>query len=335
MKNKIIKILILIFCLLLFIGLITGGIILFNDQFGHNIPPLTKKEPYKVLGELNKEKISIGEPFTYTVTLYKTKGIPVKLNKFDIEKDKEKFKNLKINDIKEKHFTAKSGSIEIIKNIYFLQPTDTDEAVIPAVSVSSNKEKYHLQPIKILAESVLKNPDEMKDIHDIKPLDKFFIFNLWYVIIPLIAILILALLAYFILKHKAVFIEEVDEHEYKPPHLVAYEELSKLKKIELNTYEDYKIFYTHLSEIFRKYLEGRFNIQAMERTTEEINADLIKIKFNLKTRNLAKAILSKSDMVKFAKDLPTKEIAYSSLEKAYYFVDTTKQEYQSNFEKEE
>ena len=52
--------------------------------------------------------------------------------------------------------------------------------------------------------------------------------------------------------------------------LLLMKNLPLLKRMELKTQEDYKIFYTKLSEIFRIYLEGRFKIQAIEKTSEEI-----------------------------------------------------------------
>ena len=55
------------------------------------------------MARLAKKKIDIGEPFTYTVTLFKLKDTKVNLDKKDIKKDKNRtsLKNLNIIDVKE------------------------------------------------------------------------------------------------------------------------------------------------------------------------------------------------------------------------------------------
>ncbi|MEW5820796.1 MAG: BatD family protein [Cyanobacteriota bacterium] len=332
MKKIIIGIIITILTLAL---LIAGGYALYNigmDQFGYNVPELTKDKPYNLSAQLSKEQVDIGEPFTYTVKLYKLKDADVKLEKYDIKKDKEKFKNINPYNLEEEVKVVRNKSVEIITQKYYLQPEDNENVEIPAIIAKASGKEIKLDPVKLKPKSVLNTANPMKDIHDIKPIDKFMILKWWYFVAPIAAILFLALFIFIVYKLLTRPKEINKEELLLPPHLLAYKELEELKKIDLKSYEDYKLFYSGLSEILRKYLEGRFNIKAIEKTSEEINVELIRIKFNLNTRNLAKQILRQSDMVKFAKHHPSKETALSSLEKTYEFVDTTKLELEVNFD---
>lgn len=319
-------------CILIILGI--AGYFGYNyyieNQNSYKTPELTRENPFKLLGQINKKTIDIGEPFEYVVTLFKRNDTTVILNKKDIKKNAKDFKNLIINDFKED--IKKNKDTTIIKHTYFLQPKDTQGIQIPAIKAFSSKIKQVLGPINVKINTTLDPKNEMKDIHDIKPLERSLIINLWYIFVPLITLIITILAILWIIKiiksPKKVKTIEI----YKPPHIIALEDLAKLKMMELKTPEDYKEFYTILSEVFRRYLEGRFKVQAIEKTSEEILAELIKIQFNMHTRNQAKSILKQSDMVKFAKVIPTREMANAALEKTYQFVDMTKQDYLTDFE---
>ena len=67
--------------------------------------------------------------------------------------------------------------------------------------------------------------------------------------------------------------KRAEEPAYIPPrpaHEIAMEKLASLEQSGWLDKEDYKTYQSELTYILREYLEGRFNIQAMESTTAEI-----------------------------------------------------------------
>ena len=80
-------------------------------------------------------------------------------------------------------------------------------------------------------------------------------------------------------------------------------ELEKLKKINYIEEKKYKLFYTTLSNLFREYLEFRFNIQALESTSDDL---ILKLKKDKITQNWMLEFINESDLVKFAKYMPNK-----------------------------
>jgi hypothetical protein len=110
-----------------------------------------------------------------------------------------------------------------------------------------------------------------------------------------------------------------------PPHVIALQELDKLKSEELWQHEKVKDYYTRLTDILRVYLEDRFAIAAMEQTTFEI---LYEIKnredqIDQKTVKELKEILELADFVKFAKLTPLPDENHKMLANAYQFVKET------------
>lgn len=99
-----------------------------------------------------------------------------------------------------------------------------------------------------------------------------------------------------------------EEEEVKPqiPAIVtAREKMAQLKESNLWQSGKYKDYYTDLTGIAREYLEGQFNIDAIEMTSDEILDEVRKIQLdNLIFSKLQNTLIT-SDLVKFAKAIPS------------------------------
>lgn len=111
----------------------------------------------------------------------------------------------------------------------------------------------------------------------------------------------------------------------KSAHEIAYDELARLKLLDLPQKGLIKEYYTGLSDIVRHYLEMRFALRAPEMTTEEflsVLRDSPELKSEHKT--LLRNFLGHCDMVKFAKYGPTQLEMLDSFRSAENLVDQTK-----------
>ncbi len=111
----------------------------------------------------------------------------------------------------------------------------------------------------------------------------------------------------------------------EPSHLTALRELGRLKEEQLWQKGEIKEYYSRLSEILRRYIDGRFGISSPELTTDE-TVRMLQRAAVLRQSEMAviKEILSVSDMVKFAKYLPLAEIHDNAFESSLRFVELTK-----------
>jgi hypothetical protein len=113
----------------------------------------------------------------------------------------------------------------------------------------------------------------------------------------------------------------------KPPHIIAYEALDYLRHSSLLLDGKIKEYFIELSDIVRRYVEGRFRLRAPEMTTEEFLV-IARDNNELSTghKGLLKDFMSKSDLVKFAKYGPTEKEIDEAFGSAKRLVDQTKQE---------
>ncbi len=112
----------------------------------------------------------------------------------------------------------------------------------------------------------------------------------------------------------------------EPAHIIALRELDRIKEEKLWQKDKIKEYYSDVTEVLRVYIEDRFEIPAMEQTSNEIltsiqrNRNLI----NDRTLNYLTQILPLADLVKFAKYYPLPDDHSIVLANAYLFVNETK-----------
>ena len=95
----------------------------------------------------------------------------------------------------------------------------------------------------------------------------------------------------------------------RPAHEVALDALDALERSELLVEGRVKDFHVALSEIARRYVEGRFQVRALEMTTREIRAGLAASSAPSAFAAGLGPVLDRCDLVKFAKVRPSADTA--------------------------
>lgn len=153
-------------------------------------------------------------------------------------------------------------------------------------------------------------------------------------VIPYIlgAILILAILffIFYAIKrkknNKPLFV--IPKKPKEPAHIIALRELDRIKNEKIWQQGKTKQYYSEVTETLRKYIEDRFEIQAMEQTSDETIESFRAQKGLLKDKtfgNLSQ-ILKLADLVKFAKYQTSPDDNNMTLVNAYFFINDTKPE---------
>jgi len=112
----------------------------------------------------------------------------------------------------------------------------------------------------------------------------------------------------------------------EPAHIIALRELDKIKEEKIWQQGKTKLYYSELTNVLRQYIENRFEIKAMEMTTDETIA-AFKYRRSLvdeKTFENLKKILTNADLVKFAKLEPLPDENNLVLVDSYFFINQTK-----------
>ena len=151
-----------------------------------------------------------------------------------------------------------------------------------------------------------------------------------YVIYSAIAIIVLALMLYLLLPVLKRYIaqrgEVVKPKPKMPPHIVAIKALEELKNRKLCENGKHKSYYTSLVSILKVYIDGRWDISVLDKTSAETMVALRDVELPRECRSNLIAILETADFVKFAKVVPEAETNEELFIKAYYFVENTKAE---------
>jgi len=111
-----------------------------------------------------------------------------------------------------------------------------------------------------------------------------------------------------------------------PPHVVAMNGLENLKGKKLWQAGKVKDYYTELTDILRNYIEDRYDVTAVEMTTEEILEGLKNTDAPKKSVDQLARTLVLADLVKFAKENPQPLDNDISMNSSIEFVKTTRSE---------
>lgn len=111
-----------------------------------------------------------------------------------------------------------------------------------------------------------------------------------------------------------------------PPHILALQQLDKVKAEAIWKEGKIKEYYSAISDSVRLYIEGRFGVQALELTTAEIVRAFRSQVVDPHSKEKLQQMLMLSDLVKFAKQTPIEQENLLVLQHAYDFVNGTKRE---------
>ena len=174
------------------------------------------------------------------------------------------------------------------------------------------------------------DPQKFCAMKDVEDPEFVFLDYIWYFIIPLliIALAVAAWLGWrYYKRHKKDVPIAMPKAKPLPPHVVAMQALDTLAEKKLWQSGKNKQFHTELTDILRRYIEDRFNVPAMEKTTDEILDELYELAQSQKASlvNL-KQVLTMADLVKFAKYEPYADENQLSFMNSKMFVEQTKVE---------
>ncbi len=279
-----------------------------------------KAQAPKITASLDRYEIEVGEQVKLQLIAEYAPDMQVQFPLLKL--DSELIEVAEIGDID-------SASLEsgLIRNLQVIrvQAWDTGQYVIPSMRFSyinpdkNIKGQFATEELTFFVTSPLENalptPNpqdsaavagaDIRDIKGIKDVPFTWRDAIPYLLMALVALLILGGLYYWWRKRKQ---KEASAAAYIPPprpaHEVAFEKLQFLEGEKYWQQGEVKKYYSELTNIVREYLEGRYNILALESTTDEILQDLKEEEFEGELWNKLKDMLQTADLVKFAKAKP-------------------------------
>lgn len=276
-----------------------------------------------VSASTDTSEYKVGDYIKYSLELKYDKNIKV-----FIPSVKDSVKNLEfIQALEPKKNEVNDKILE--KYTFIFSKYDSSQVVIPSYKIyytiggDTSKNYLAVNPVTIVVKTLQVNQQE--DIRDVKepvklPLD-------WLIItLILLGVLLVLAAGYFAFRYyqkKKMGKEFVAPVIIIRPHEIALKELNVLKDKKLWQNGFVKEYHSELTEIVRKYFEGRFNFNALEQTSAEILASLDEIEDGKSIIKIADGFFSNADLVKFAKFQPMPMVNDEMMNQAYQIVNDT------------
>ncbi len=208
--------------------------------------------------------------------------------------------------------TLRENSKLTLLKTYALTQFDSGSYNLPQQKILINEKTFTTDSLRIYVNTIPVDTiaQQLYDIKDLINVDKSSTIP-WVLIVSIILGLgvIAGLLYWFVWRKKKLTDEE--KVALLPPYDRAMLELKKLENSKYLIQDEYKQYYSELTDIVRSYLEEDVHISALESTTDQLieKLEMLKDAGNLKldtdTIYQFKKILQTSDLVKFAKSKPS------------------------------
>jgi len=187
-------------------------------------------------------------------------------------------------------------------------------------SGSASSDSLFINVKSLLAEAGADTVDirDLKAQYSVPPQRSIF-----YVIAG--AAVILAALAWYILRRRRRKIAALIE-DTRTVWERAFDELTALRNSNCLAEQQWREWYFSLTEIYRRYLDGRYGVETLEATTTEVKLILPSLPLGPAERETTVKFLDLADLVKFARLVPPPDRPQRDFDWVWQFVEQTKLE---------
>lgn len=287
---------------------------------GHTVFGADGPAEVMVSAWVDKPSATIGEVIHFTISVEFVAGYSIAFPDMGYDIDGLGVKKEEISVPKKLSMSRYRIEANYMLETFVAGPYIISPKKITAVNESGVSVALETPQIFVEIRSFLGDKDE--DIRDIKPL--FYGKNrIWLYVLAALLIFAAALGLVIIFKVRRKKIK--GSVRTIPLHEIALRELSEVRSKELLSKGFFKEFYTRVSDILRRYIEGRFSIKATEQTTEEFLDDVLtKDVMSHYNKLRLQEFLSECDLVKFARYAPGSSEADRIFGIAYDFIQEAK-----------
>lgn len=266
------------------------------------------KDGFAAKATLSEDTLNVGDVITLTMTARHAPGSTVTFP--DIGSRKEVI----VRGTASETSTPADGVLETEKTVRLtsLRPGNwllTTNPVVCSFSDGSKKAQA-LPAITLHVESTL-SADNAKTLSDIHAAPKELKTILWVVLLIAVMALLAGLITLWLVKRPKT---QAAAAPVIPPHMLARNALAELKNSDWIP----EPFFVQLSQILRTYLEGRFELNAPECTTEELTQKLAD-----EHRDVLATVFEQSDLVKFARADAQHDVMQTAFDTVENFISQT------------
>ncbi|MBO4328448.1 MAG: hypothetical protein J5831_03435 [Bacteroidales bacterium] len=262
----------------------------------------------EVSAKVQDSNVAVGKPFSLDLTMKVPYGYYVEWNDFARDTLSGQIDILKRGEVVR---TADADSNVIVQQELTLMTFDTGAVQVPSVDLlyarsadDPMRMKAYTDPVDLYVTTI--TVDTTQAFRPVvppvaKPVSMKELFP-WLLGLLLLVLAGIGLWLYLRRRQPKV---DADGQPVKgpviPPYNKAIGDLEQLRQQKLWQAGKVKEYYSGLSDIAREYIEGQFQVNAVEMTTNEILRDVRELHFDEQLYGKLKDTMELSDLVKFAK----------------------------------
>ncbi len=276
--------------------------------------------------QVDSSEALIGKPLKVKVQLSQPKSLNIEWYETDTLDRLEILSKSKVDTLK-----TTDPEILLRSQIYTITAYDSGIYTVPAFNfkykVSGNDNDQFAETDLLKITYFLVPVDTTKAIKDIKPIAEVP-FDWTYIIWISIGVVVLLVIAYFVIryiqkKRALAKLPKSEKEIIRSAFEIAMESLKKVEAEKIWQQGNLKLYHTSVSDILRQYIFNRWNVNAMEMTSDEIIQHGFVNLIKSDQIELLAFVLRLADLVKFAKVEPIGSENEQSLRSAYQFVEAT------------
>ena len=256
-----------------------------------------------LLAGVNRDTITVGDPITFRVRVWRGADDHVEVLSEGPFPGPFEVRDVRPPTVRGSGSDGIEETRDFVITLYRTGEFEVPPLVLRFRTAAGDTGRIRSSPVPVVVQSV--KPEDLSDIRDIKPPVEIAVRVPLWAWVAAACLLAVAAAAIWYGRWR----RRRPREEPPPPPVDWRAELEKIARMGLVDRGEYKQYYTLLSELFRRYLEARAGIDAMERTTFEIVWDLRDGPIGSGCAVDVEGLLSEADMVKFAKFRPPETTA--------------------------
>ena len=284
----------------------------------------------RISGRFEPDSIGIGDRFTYSIEVEKDLVQTIIFPNFAASAG-EQFEL--IEDVPVDTLERDGRRLKLRKSFRLAAFQEGMQRILPQVMYADKNiiDTLYGEDTLSLMVTTFQIDSTSHSIFDIKP-QKTLPFRFGeisgYLMWSLVALLLIALAIYVairVMRHYGKSLSDIfHPAPPMPPHEEAFRALERLYVLRLCQHDKHKLYYSTLTDILRRYIAARFEVGAMEMTSDEIIEAMRSVELPQKSAMDLTEILREADLVKFAKATPEAEENEAAFTAAWDFVEQTR-----------
>ena len=283
-----------------------------------SVEPFAEVGSVAARGTLDRNTITVGDRINYTVQVQHPAGGLVQFPQLD-----DSWDALTVLDQAQGEPESIGDGQAISTKTYVVTAFAVGQYEVPTLTVTyqpADGRGGMTPPLLTVAAQTITVTSVLTDatgaeLRDLKPqatLPADLTWLLWAGGLALAAALLALGLVWFMRRRRQAQVEfEPVFVDPRPPEQIAYEELARIDGLNLIPRGKLKQHYTLATDCLRDYLERRFDLAALERTTGEIWIEMKVAGVEREPAANVNDVLTEADLVKFAKARPSDDEALS------------------------